>query len=231
MPNKKAFISGVTKGIGKAVANRLQKDGFEIWGCASTGESIEAFSAENPKARLFQCDLSKKPEVKEMTGRLNDEAGCFDALVNNAGIFIPGKIHEEDDETFEKLMALNMNGTYYLTKALLPPMLEARSGDVVNICSTASITPYPNGGSYCISKFAQLGFSRVLREEMKAYDIRVFSVMPGPTYTASWEGADVPKERFAQPEDVAETVASALRLPKGAVVEELIIRPLQGDLG
>lgn len=98
------------------------------------------------------------------------------------------------------------------------------------MCSTASIVPYVNGGSYCISKFALLGMSRVLREEMKPFGVKVTAVLPGATLTASWDGTDLPKERFMQPEDVAEAIWTAYSLSPNSVLEELLIRPQLGDI-
>jgi NAD(P)-dependent dehydrogenase (short-subunit alcohol dehydrogenase family) len=89
---------------------------------------------------------------------------------------------------------------------------------------------YANGGSYSISKFAMYGMSKVLREEMKSFGVKVTSVMPGATLTASWEGADIPPERFVKPEDVAIMVLSTYLLSDRAVVEDLVIRPQLGDL-
>ncbi|MBL7876963.1 MAG: SDR family NAD(P)-dependent oxidoreductase, partial [Cyclobacteriaceae bacterium] len=104
------------------------------------------------------------------------------------------------------------------------------SGHIFNICSIASIKAYPNGGSYAISKFALLGFSKVLREELKEHGIRVTAVLPGATKTASWAGSTLPDSRFIKPEDVAETIFSAYSLSPNAVVEELLIRPQLGDI-
>src|SRR5690606_33154149 len=101
---------------------------------------------------------------------------------------------------------------------------------IFNMCSTASITPYVNGGSYCISKFALLGMSKVLREEMKPFGIKVTTVIPGATLTASWEGTELPSDRFMKSEDVAATIWTAYALSPQAVLEELIIRPQLGDL-
>jgi NAD(P)-dependent dehydrogenase (short-subunit alcohol dehydrogenase family) len=89
---------------------------------------------------------------------------------------------------------------------------------------------YPNGGSYAISKFALLGFSRCLRAELKEYGIRVTAVMPGATLTDSWAGTSYPNDRFMPPEDVAEMVFSAYSLSTRSVVEDIIIRPQLGDL-
>ena len=101
---------------------------------------------------------------------------------------------------------------------------------MVRIGSTASTTAYPNGGSYGIAKHALLGFTKNLREELKEAGIRVTAVLPGPTLTASWEGVDLPAERFIKAEDVSEAVFGTYRLSAQAVVEELLIRPQLGDL-
>ena len=108
--------------------------------------------------------------------------------------------------------------------------MERRQGSIINMCSIASFMAYPNGGSYTISKFAMLGFSKVLREEMKPYGIKVTAVMPGSTWSDSWKGADFPDERLMKPGDVAEAVLSVTRMSPASVVEELIIRPQLGDL-
>jgi len=98
------------------------------------------------------------------------------------------------------------------------------------MCSIASITAYAHGGSYSVSKFGMLGFSKSLREELKPHGIRVISVLPGATFTRSWEGADVPEERMMPAEDIAELVWTACSLGPRTVVEEIVVRPHLGDL-
>jgi NADP-dependent 3-hydroxy acid dehydrogenase YdfG len=105
-----------------------------------------------------------------------------------------------------------------------------KSGYVFNICSTASIKAYPNGGSYCISKFALLGMTKVLREELKEHNVKVTAILPGATLTDSWKGTDVPENRFIKPTDIAETIWNAYLLSKNTVIEEILIRPQLGDL-
>jgi short-subunit dehydrogenase len=109
-------------------------------------------------------------------------------------------------------------------------MKSVKSGHIFNMCSIASIKAYDNGGSYAIAKFALLGFSKCLREELKAHGIRVTAIMPGATKTASWDGVDLPEERFMKVEDVAEMVYAAYSLSGRSVVEEVIIRPQLGDI-
>ena len=98
------------------------------------------------------------------------------------------------------------------------------------MCSLASYKAYKNGGIYSISKFALLGLSKTLREELKPYDIKVTAIMPGATLTDSWQGVDLPENRFSKPEDIAELIYTITHISKLSVVEELIIRPQLGDI-
>ena len=153
-----------------------------------------------------------------------------DILVNNSGLFIPGKVTEEDDEALPFMINTNLYSAYYMTKAIVGDMIKRRSGHIFNLCSTASITPYINGGSYCISKYALYGMTKVLREETKEHNVRVTAILPGATLTASWEGVDLPPERFIKAEDVAMAIYNAYILSENSVVEELLIRPQLGDI-
>jgi short-subunit dehydrogenase len=109
-------------------------------------------------------------------------------------------------------------------------MISRRKGHIFMMCSTASITPYTNGGSYCISKFALLGMSRVLREELKPHSVKVTALLPGATLTNSWAGTDLPEDRFLKAEDVANSAWAAYALSASAVIEEILIRPQLGDI-
>mgnify|MGYP000259394715 CR=1 FL=1 len=226
----RVFISGASKGIGLATAQRFLTAGYEVAISASTEESLAAVQKQHPEIQIFRADMSNKSEVQALGQWINDSFGPLDILVNNVGRFIPGELHKETDEAFEATLHTNLFSNYYLTKAVLPAMMERKTGDIFNICSTASIMAYPNGGSYCISKFALLGFSKVLREEMKAYGIRVISVIPGATLTASWEGVDLPEERFMPAEDIATAIFEAQQLSRRTVIEEILLRPALGDL-
>ena len=126
-------------------------------------------------------------------------------------------------------MSLNLNSVYYLMKSLNENLINHESY-IANICSTASFMAYENGASYSISKFALLGLTKVLREELMERGIAVSAVMPGATYTNSWEGTELPKERFMKSSDVANAVWLGCESRKTAVMEEIILRPVLGDL-
>jgi short-subunit dehydrogenase len=234
--NKLTVISGGTKGIGRSLVEKFASQGFDIITCARTESDLKNLQEKikkqytGIKILVFKADLARNDDRIAFISFILSQRGPVDVLINNAGIFIPGQIHNEKAGILEKMIESNLYSAYYLTKGLIGPMITHRQGYIFNICSTASITAYSNGGSYGISKFAMLGMSKVLREEMKPFNIRVSAVLPGATYTESWEGTDIPPDRFMKPEDVAETVWNAYSLSPGSVVEEILIRPMLGDL-
>lgn len=234
--NKLAVISGATKGIGFAIAQKFAQQNFDVVICGRNQADIEkakTFFAENHKNVQFFAkiaDLSNPNDTLKFIQFILSLNRNVDVLVNNAGAYQPGKVHNEDEGVLEKMIETNLYSAYKLTRGLVQKMIEHKQGHIFTICSTASIIPYINGGSYCISKHALLGFSKVLREEMKEHNIRVTAILPGPTKTASWDGVDLPTERFIKSEDIAEAVFGAYSLSEFAVVEELLIRPQLGDI-
>ena len=136
----------------------------------------------------------------------------------------------EPEGALETMINTNLYSAYHITRGLVPLMLQNKGGHVFNMCSIASFMAYANGGSYSISKFAMLGFSKVLREELKDKAIRVTSVMPGATYTPSWEGAGVEEQRLMPAEDIASLVFDTYKLSLRTVVEDIVVRPQLGDL-
>jgi short-subunit dehydrogenase len=231
-----AIVTGSTKGIGRALILGLLKEGWNVAATSRTQEDLDQLKAEahskypGCECHIHQVDFSTKANTISYGQTMLSTWPEIDLLINNVGIFFSGSVHTEEDDVLEKTMALNLFSPYHLTRTLLPSMMERKTGHVINLCSIASIISYPNGGAYTISKFALLGFSKALREEMKPHGIKVTSVMPGATWSGSWEGADYPEERLMPPEDVAEVILSTTRLGPSSVVEEIIIRPQLGDL-
>lgn len=233
---KLAVVTGGTKGIGKAVIGHFAREGFDIATCSRNEEDLLRLQKEinnkYPDSTLHYCkaDLAEKEQTIGFAKFVKELNTSVEVLVNNAGIFMPGQIHTEEEGVLEMTMNINLYSVYHLTRQLIGDMKRRKSGHIFNLCSTASIIPYVNGGSYCISKFALLGLTKVLREEMKEHGVRVTAVMPGATFTASWEGANLPPERFMKPEDVADAILSAYKMSARSVVEELLIRPQLGDI-
>jgi NADP-dependent 3-hydroxy acid dehydrogenase YdfG len=232
----KAVITGATKGIGRAIAENLAAAGYDIAVCARNAADLEAMKADFAKkfpkiAILTQVtDVRDKNQVIAFATKITNCWSTIDILVNNAGVFTPGNIHQEPDGLFEQLMETNLYSAYYLTRALIPLMLKQKRGHIFNMCSIASLKAYPDGGSYTISKFALLGFSKVLREELQTKGIKVTAILPGATWTDSWAGVTLPESRLMQAQDVAKALLAATQLSPSAVIEEIVMRPQLGDL-
>lgn len=223
-------VTGASRGIGKAIALRFAAKNHSVIVCSRDAQKLDALKKESPSIITYVCDVSKKEDIFRFAGFVLDTFKHIDVLINNAGIFIPGKITEEDDEILAQTLNTNLFSAYYLTKKLLPQFIKQQDGYIFNMCSVASIKAYENGGSYSISKFALLGFTKTLREELKPHHIKVTAILPGATLTDSWSGVDLPESRFCPPDDIADLLLSITQISKFSVVEELIIRPQLGDI-
>jgi len=234
--NKLIVVTGGSKGIGRAIIEKFIAQNFDVATCARQMPALEKLQSElissHPHANVFihRADLAIMSEVNSFCNFVRDLKRPVDVLVNNAGYFIPGQIINEAEDTLHRMIQANLYSAYHTTKGLIDLMKNGRGRYIFNMCSIASFMAYPNGGSYAISKFALLGFSKCLREELKEEGIRVSAVMPGATRTESWEGTPLPDSRFIPPQDVAETIFGAYALSDRSVVEEIVIRPQLGDL-
>lgn len=229
------IITGASRGIGKAVAKAFAAEGAVLF-LSSKNESglmktVEALRKEFPsidiKAKAF--DLSKKEDTI-LCGKWILQNGATDILVNNAGNFLPGNVYDEKDGSLEDQIATNLYSAYHLTRTILPQMIAAKKGHIFNMCSIASLSAYKNGGSYSISKFALMGFSKNLREELKPFNIKVTAVYPGAVLTDSWGDYDNSGKRIMEAEDIAAMIVAASKLSPAAVAEDIILRPQLGDL-
>jgi short-subunit dehydrogenase len=233
------IITGASKGIGRAAAEIFAANGHDLFLCSRGGvalyKAVEELMTQYPgvsiKAKPF--DLSIKDQAIAF-GNWCLETKTPDVLVNNAGLFEPGSVYNEPDGVLESQLAVNLYSAYHLTRTVLPKMMDGRISNhgrhIFNICSTASLKAYENGGAYSISKFAMYGFSKNLREEMKPHGIKVTHVIPGAVYTDSWSGAGIDPKRFMEPSDIAKMIYAASQLSFQACVEEIVVRPLAGDI-
>ena len=229
------IITGASKGLGKAMAKKFALDGNTLFLCARNEDQLNdtanEIQNESPNSIIYtkKVDVSKKNEVIEF-GNFCLQKGTPEILINNAGQFIQGSVYNEVDGALEQMITTNLYSAYYLSRAIIPAMMEAKKGHIFNICSIASLQAYQHGGSYSISKFAMLGFSKNLRDELKPHNIKVTSVLPGAAYTDSWIGSGVDEKRIMEANDIAIMVYAASQLSAQACVEEILLRPQLGDL-
>lgn len=232
-----AIITGASSGIGKAVAERFLQDGYSVAVCGRNKEKLERVEQEwnerYPLSNVFTyCgDISIPVQASNFITAAMALIPEVTVLVNNAGTFLPGNIADEPEGRLEHLMAVNLYSAYYITRAVLPYMKQQQQGGhIFNMCSVASLQAYTNGGAYSISKYALLGFSDNLRDELNGYPIKVTSICPGATYTPSWEGTGIDPARIMEAKDVADIIACATKLSHAANVEQVVMRPVKGDL-
>jgi short-subunit dehydrogenase len=232
----KVVVTGGSRGLGWAIAKKFAAAGHELFLSSRDKRKLEKAADEierahpGAKIKFKAADISVKEEAIALGDWLLQQDVSPDVLVNNAGSFIPGSVHNEEDGVLEKMIAVNLYSAYHLTRQLLPSMMQRKSGHIFNLCSIASLTAYENGGAYSISKFALLGFSKNLREELKSFNIKVTAILPGAVYTDSWAGSGVSESRIMEPADIAELVYACSLLSPQACVEELVVRPQLGDL-
>jgi short-subunit dehydrogenase len=229
-------ITGASKGFGKAFAEQFAAQGHNLFICSRSEtalyKTVEDLMKYYPditvKANAF--DLSIKEQAKAFGNWVLSFNMPIDILINNAGLFDPGSVHNEPEGTLEHMLDVNLFSAYHVTRAIIPQMIKQKSGHIFNMCSIASLHAYNNGGAYSISKYALAGFSRNLREEMKPYGIKVTAVYPGAAFTDSWAGSGVDPKRIMEAKDIAIMVYAASQLSPQACVEDIILRPQLGDL-
>jgi len=231
-----AIVTGASQGIGKAITEKLLANGFSVAVCARNKEKLETLQAkwneQYPTASIIaiSADLSVKEDIAYFVNTVTATFPNIDILVNNAGTYLPGTLADEPEGLLEKMISVNLYSAYHLTRAILPVMKSNNAGHIFNMCSVASLRAYTNGGSYSISKYALLGFTDNLREELRSDNIKVTAICPGATYSPSWEGSGVEPARIMETADIANVLWSAYTLSAQANVETIVMRPIKGDL-
>lgn len=234
---KTAVITGATKGIGKAIAEMFLRKGFSLAICARTQSDLDflekQWQREFPLQKVLTraVDMGDKDAVKSFGAAVLEHfPEGSDVLVNNAGLFFPGNLADEPEGRLEELMQVHVFGAYYLSRVFLPKMKEKKAGHIFNICSVASLHAYPNGGAYGIAKYALMGFTDNLRQELMGDNIKVTAVTPGAVWTDSWKNSGFAEERLMDVADVAKMIEATYDLSGRANVDNIVIRPQLGDL-
>ncbi len=230
------LITGATRGIGLAVARRFARGGCALALAARTRADLERVGEELRRlgaasVLLLAADLGTPEGVRQVAGEVLRRWERPDILVNNAGQFAAGALLDAPEGQLEQLMRLNLYAPYRLTRALAPAMLRAGGGQVINICSIAGREVFAGRGAYAMTKHALLAFSRTLQMELEDSGLRVTTILPGPTATSSWEGADLPAGALLDPDDIAAAVWTACRLGPDTVAEEIVLQPRKRWLG
>ncbi|WP_163401160.1 3-ketoacyl-ACP reductase [Flavobacterium fluviatile] len=226
LKNKNALITGAGKGIGKAIAIALAKEGVNVILLSRTQLDVEqlAVKIENfgVKSLALTADVADINSVNTAVEKALAEFKTIDILINNAGIASFGKFLELEPAEWEKIIQVNLMGTYYTTRAVLPNMIERQTGDIINISSTAGLNGNALTSAYSASKFAVLGLTDSLMQELRKHNIRVTALTPSTVATDMAKDlnlTDGNPEKVMQSEDLAELIIAQLKLNRRVFIK------------
>ena len=230
------LITGASQGIGAAIAKIFAQEirGVCLALVARNGKNLQSVARACAKhgavTKAFVGDVSDEVSVAAMAAAVAKRFGAVDVLINNAGAFTMAPFGQTTVAEFDRMIAVNLRSAFLVTQAFLPAMLKRKRGDIFFMSSIAGLGAYPNAAAYCAAKFGVTGLAKVLRAETKGAGIRVCCVHPGATWSPSWSASGVKPERIMPAEDVARAFLDVFRLSRRTVVEEIVLRPRQGDL-
>lgn len=227
LTGKVAIITGAARGIGKATAAALAKEGVNVGLIARTESTLKEVAAElqgrGVKVAYAAVDIASKEQVETAVETLKQELGPADILINNAGIATFGTVLEMDPAEWKSILDTNVLGTYYVTRAVLPQLVEKNSGDIINISSTNGLNGAATSSAYSASKFAVIGFTESLAQEVRRNNIRVSALTPSTVATDLALDLNLIKDnnesKFIQAEDLAEFIVNQLKLSQRVYVK------------
>lgn len=227
LKGKNALITGAGKGIGRALAIALAQEGVNVGLIARTEADLQNLAEElktfNVHVAIATADVASIDSVNAAVAKVKTDLGAIDILINNAGISSFGSFMELEPARWEEIVKVNLFGAYYVTRAVLPEMIDRKTGDIVNISSTAGQRGAAVTSAYSASKFALIGLSESLMQEVRKHNIRVTTLTPSTVATDMAKDlnlTDGNPDKVMQPEDLAELVVSQLKLNRRVFVKE-----------
>lgn len=226
LKNKNALITGAGKGIGKAIAIALAKEGVNVILVSRTQADVDQLANQTSnlgvKSLALSADVSDINSINSAVEKALAEFKTIDILINSAGIASFGKFLELEPEAWERIIQVNLMGTYYTTRAVIPNMIERQTGDIINISSTAGLNGNALTSAYSASKFAVLGLTDSLMQEMRKHNIRVTALTPSTVATDMAKDlnlTDGNPDKVMQSEDIAELIIAQLKLSRRVFIK------------
>lgn len=230
-PQDVVWVTGGTSGIGEAIAERLMRLGCKVVISGRTQQKLEQATDRLGVIGVL-CDVTNEASVETAHRQIVGTCGDVTVLINAAGISPFTTFTETSLSEFDEVIATNLTGSFLTTRLVLPAMYSAERGAIVQILSIASVKAFAGGAAYIASKFGALGFINSLREEARKHKVKVLAVLPGATDTEAWDVESRKKfhDRMMQPSDIADAVLHLLTQPDRMLTEEIVLRPIGGDL-
>lgn len=229
------WITGASSGIGKAVAIEFAKVGCNVFVSARRAQELERLKDEAGKLGdiiyPFPCNVASSTNVDQTVKKITSEFE-LNCLINNAGVTSFKNAADNSVNEINDIINTNLLGAIYSIKSVLPTFIKNESGTIFNILSVVVDKTFTRSSVYAASKMGLLGYSNSMREEVRKHNIRVINIVPGATETSMWS-QEVRKEKGDQmmnPESIARIIVSAYLQKDNLVTEEIVLRPITGDL-
>ncbi len=224
------IVTGASTGLGKAICEFYAKEGSVVCAIARSKDKLEKLEkAYSNKIFAYPADISKGEEVKNVFNQILEKYKKIDLLVNNAGVVHIGDFEEQDFDTIDQAIDINLKGTMYCSQMVIPKMIKAGSGDIINVASVAATRPSPRAALYSASKHGMLGFSESISNALRPKGIRVTTLCPGGIQTPIWteynehsEGV----ENLMEPKDVVELINHIINQPKNVLYKKVVFFPV-----
>lgn len=228
------WITGASAGIGKSLSIKFAENNFHVFGSARRKSAVSNFELglnDSDKFEYVENDVSNYEQVSKLSKEIQQSYN-LECLINNAGVTSFKPFIENSVEEIDKIIKTNLNGSIYTIKSVLPQMMENKSGTIINILSVAAKKIFTNSSIYASSKAGLEIFSKVLREELREYNIRIINVYPGATSTEIWPESAIEKfyDKMMSPEKLANFIYNIYANSADLTPEEVVIRPITGDL-
>jgi NAD(P)-dependent dehydrogenase (short-subunit alcohol dehydrogenase family) len=231
LEGKVAIITGASRGIGLAIAQRLANMGAKLSICARDPQRLEtaANDLRREAASVFAVpvDVTRADQIATLVSHTEKNVGSPEILVNNAGIGYFGPTHEAGEQNWDSVLDTNLKSVFLMSKAVAPAMIERRGGHIINIASLAGKNAFRGGGIYCASKWGLLGLTECMAEDLRQYGIRVSAICPGSVATDFSPRTGKDASKMLQSDDIAHAVELIVTQAPQSFISEVLMRPTQ----
>ena len=236
MNQKVVWVTGASTGIGKEIANEFSRAGHIVVVSARRKSRLVRIVSEikyaDREAAAFVCNVMSERSIQITSKRIREKYGSIDLLINNAGVTVFKSFLETKTFDYDNVIDTNLRGAFLCMKSVLPQMIKNKRGHIINILSVAANTAFENSAVYAASKAGLLAMSNSLREEVRRYNIKISNILPGAVETPMWDSKSRQryKNRMMSASDIAKIVVSVFQQPRKVLIEDLIVRPVKGDV-